>query len=414
MKFLLAAVLLALPVLASAQTPPPQGAPQAPPQAPLGTPPGRKVMYTCPGGQDFTAEFSSDQEEVTLMVPGQPDVELSRQNSGSGFVYGDSYYELRGRGREVTLFVRNGGSLRCHASGAPDKPARSYGDGTTTLTLLPDGMFRWRTKTAGSDSQVDHGLWSEEVEGGLRLVLRGGTAQRRSLRQAADGSLVAPDRTLGDLKLAPLPQVDWIDERFQLNGMYWVPPDGGVFTECITGRAFHFLQSPAEDQLEKAWTDRTTARDAWFYASVIARFRPDGKLEAESFLGLKTTETCPPLATAGAALRGTEWRVTDIDGRRVTFDSGRQQPRLMLNEEGRFNGTTGCNTVNGPYKLDTDGLTFGAAQLTRMACPPEQMATETSFLAALAAVTQAQLSATTLDLLDAAGTRRLKLEARGR
>ena len=54
-------------------------------------------MYVCPGGQDFTAAFTADEEEVTLMVPGQPDVELSRQNSGSGFVYGDSYYELRGQ-----------------------------------------------------------------------------------------------------------------------------------------------------------------------------------------------------------------------------------------------------------------------------------------------------------------------------
>ena len=76
---------------AQAQTPPAEPAAQA-------RPPGPQVMYACPGGSDFAAAFSKG-GLATISVPGQPEVELPRQPSGSGFAFGDSYYELRGRGR---------------------------------------------------------------------------------------------------------------------------------------------------------------------------------------------------------------------------------------------------------------------------------------------------------------------------
>jgi heat shock protein HslJ len=47
-------------------------------------------------------------------------------------------------------------------------------------------------------------------------------------------------------------------------------------------------------------------------------------------------------------------------------------------------------------------------------CAPSVGAMERRFLDALGAVRQAQLAGMTLDLLDAAGKRRLRLEARGR
>ena len=108
----LALLLLVLAVDANAQTATPS---QSQTQS-QGQPPGPQVMYTCPGGSDFSAAFSSDGNLATLSVPGQPEVELSRQPSGSGFAFGDSYYELRGRGREATLTAA-GRSMRCHAAG---------------------------------------------------------------------------------------------------------------------------------------------------------------------------------------------------------------------------------------------------------------------------------------------------------
>src|SRR5215831_12860577 len=127
-------------------------------------PPALDVMYVCPGGTDFSAAFSKDGELATLSVPGQPEIELTRQRSGSGFAYGDSYYELRGRGREATL-TASGRSMRCHALGSPGEPPRTYGGGGLTVTLLPDGTFRLRSSKAAGDPVLDLGQWSQEVDG---------------------------------------------------------------------------------------------------------------------------------------------------------------------------------------------------------------------------------------------------------
>jgi heat shock protein HslJ len=52
--------------------------------------------------------------------------------------------------------------------------------------------------------------------------------------------------------------------------------------------------------------------------------------------------------------------------------------------------------------------------MTMMACPPTETAIEKGFVAALDAVRTAQISGTTLDLIDGTGKRRMRLEARGR
>lgn len=399
------------PVLAMAQMPP------APPPL-AGNPPGREVMYICPGGQDFSARFSADAEEATLVVPGQPDVELPRLTSGSGFTYGDSYYELRGRGREVTLAARGGGSMRCHAAGRPGAAIRSFAGtvpngNTITLALLPDGVFRLRERTSGSDTQVDHGIWNEQVEGGLRLVLRGGAVAKRSFREGPAGRLVGVD--LADLELNQVTLPDPIDESFRLNGLFYVAPTGGVFTECLTGRNFYLAPSDSEQQLERAWTDSTSRRDTQIYASIVGRFRGDALLAIERFIGLKPGENCAALPVPGATLRGTEWRVIQIGAEKLAIDQTRQLPTLILDEQSGYTGSTGCNRYGGVYALDADGLRFAPGMMTRMSCAqPADATVESRFLEALAAVTQANVSATTLDLLDVKGTRQLRLEAIGR
>ena len=132
---------------AEAQTaaPAPQSGVPSPPAAPSSAeaqPPGLEVMYACPGGTDFAAVFSKDGDLATLTVPGQPEIELSRQQAVAGFAYGDSYYELRGRGREATLTAA-GRSMRCHAVGRPGEPPSTYEGGGLTITLFPDGTSAW-------------------------------------------------------------------------------------------------------------------------------------------------------------------------------------------------------------------------------------------------------------------------------
>jgi heat shock protein HslJ len=113
-------------------------------------------------------------------------------------------------------------------------------------------------------------------------------------------------------------------------------------------------------------------------------------------------------------LRDTEWRVTEIDGERPVYDDWRQRPRLRLDDDGKFTGATGCNSMSGSYQLDPDGLRFAPAATTLVGCAPALAAAEKRFLDALSAVRGAQLAGTTLDLTDATGKRRLRLEARGR
>jgi heat shock protein HslJ/membrane-bound inhibitor of C-type lysozyme len=386
---------------AQAQVPPPEPAPQAQPPAP-------QVMYACPGGTDFTAIFSDDGNLATLNVPGQPVVELSRQPSGSGFAFGDSYYELRGRGREATLTAA-GRSMRCHAVGRPGDPPRTYAGGGLTITLFPDGTFRLRDVRTGAAPALDLGQWAQEVDGGSRMVLRGGNGARRTFRETASDKLIADNGA----ELARVTAPDPIDDTFRVAGLYRDTQSGGLFTECLTGRTFEVAPTGAEPELERAWTEATPSKAAQIYVEIDARFRA-GEIQAERFIGLKRDGACPSLPTRGAALRGTEWRVVEVDGERPVYEDWRQRPRLTLDDRGRYGGSGGCNSISGAYELDADGLRFAPAATTLIGCAPSVAAAEKRFIDALAAVREAHIAGTTLDLIDGAGKRRLRLEARGR
>src|SRR5260370_40743636 len=181
-------------------------------------------MYACPGGTDFAAVFSKDGDLATLTVTGQPEIELSRQQAGSGFAYGDSYYELSGRGREATLTAA-GRSMRCHAVGRPGEPPRTYVGGGLTITLFPDGIFRLREARDGGEPVLDLGQWFQEVDGGVRLALRGGTVARRAFRAANRDRLVQENGT----QLERGPQPERIQGHLHAAGLHPEPAHGRLF-----------------------------------------------------------------------------------------------------------------------------------------------------------------------------------------
>ncbi len=366
-------------------------------------------MYSCPGGMDFASSFSDDGDQATLRMPGQPDIELSRVSAGSGFAYTDSYYELRGRGREVTLTAA-GRSMRCHAAGQPGNPPRTYEGGGLTVTLFPDGTFRLREKRDGADAPLlDLGEWAQEVEGGVRLVLRGGAGNRRAFRELGTDRLVADDGS----ELVRTANPDPIDGRFRLSGMYRDAQDGGLFSPCLVGRTYGVAPGGAEPELEKAWIDATPSRETSLYAEIIGGFDGNNSVTVDRFLGLKRGGACPALASRGSALRDTEWRLVELDGERPAFDDWRRRPLMRLDELGKFTASTGCNTMGGDFVLDPAGLRFTPGPMTMMACPPAETAIEKRFLAALEAIRTAQISGTTLDLMDGTGKKRMRFEARG-
>lgn len=372
--------------------------------------PKGEVMYACPGGMDFASSFSDDGDEAILRMPGQPDIELSRVPAGSGFAYSDSYYELRGRGREVTLTAA-GRSMRCHAAGQPGDPPRTFEGGGLTVTLFPDGTFRLRERREGSaEPMLDLGEWALEVEGGVRLILRGGTGNRRAFRETGTDKLVADDGS----ELLKTATPDPIDGQFRLSGMYRDAQDGGLFAPCLVGRTYGVAPGGAEPELEKAWVDATPSRETSLYVEIMGSFDKNNSVTVDRFLGLKRGGACPALAARGAALRDTEWRLVELDGERPAFDDWRRRPLMRLDDLDKFTASTGCNTLSGDYVLDPAGLRFAPGPMTMMACPPAETAIEKRFVAALDAIRTAQIAGTTLDLIDGTGKRRMRLEARGR
>lgn len=83
-------------------------------------------------------------------------------------------------------------------------------------------------------------------------------------------------------------------------------------------------------------------------------------------------------------LLGPEWRVDSLDGQPLVEGSS---ITLAFSEEGRIAGGGSCNRYNAAYTLTGEGLTFGQAAATMMACAPELMEQEQRYFRLLAGVT---------------------------
>jgi heat shock protein HslJ len=80
--------------------------------------------------------------------------------------------------------------------------------------------------------------------------------------------------------------------------------------------------------------------------------------------------------------------------------------------DGTVSGTSGCNTYNGPYKVDGDKLTIGPNLIsTQMACGPAETAVEKVVLARLPKVASYSIVGSTLTLADSGGEPLLVFEA---
>jgi len=120
----------------------------------------------------------------------------------------------------------------------------------------------------------------------------------------------------------------------------------------------------------------------------------------------------PVTAGPDAALLGTYWRAVAIDGNPVAPQPKPREAHLVFAAEGnRVSGSTGCNRVVGTFQQTAEALRFSKMASTKMACPPALDAQERAFLEALNATAAAQISGKTLELKDASGKVRLRLEA---
>jgi len=118
------------------------------------------------------------------------------------------------------------------------------------------------------------------------------------------------------------------------------------------------------------------------------------------------------VAEHGERIEGVEWRLIAHDdgrGELLSVEPGVQASARF--EDGRISGSSGCNRYAAGYRLGAGRLEIELAAGTMMACPDEVMAVESAFLAALARIAAASVTAGVLDLRDASDRTLLRFEA---
>lgn len=120
---------------------------------------------------------------------------------------------------------------------------------------------------------------------------------------------------------------------------------------------------------------------------------------------------CAPIsAVPDESLLNTYWRALEIDGKAVEVVANHNEPHLVLSAENRAHGSDGCNRFNGTYD-QAKGLRLGRMASTMMACMPSVDAQARAFLVALTATQSYRIAGKRLELRDADGRLRLRLEA---
>ncbi len=100
------------------------------------------------------------------------------------------------------------------------------------------------------------------------------------------------------------------------------------------------------------------------------------------------------------SLAGSEWVSVEIAGTALPPES---RAMLQFGAEGKVGGNAGCNRFSGGFAVTDGTIAFGPMAVTRKMCPPEMMAVERAFLAALAGSAGYARDGIALELRDAGG-----------
>lgn len=96
----------------------------------------------------------------------------------------------------------------------------------------------------------------------------------------------------------------------------------------------------------------------------------------------------------------TSWTLTDLNGAAPLPGA---VPTLAFDAAGQAAGSAGCNRYFGTFAEDGAAVTFGPLGSTKMACAPEVMQQETTFLQLLGDVVSFAVAGDTLTLTTGAG-----------
>lgn len=218
-------------------------------------------------------------------------------------------------------------------------------------------------------------------------------------------------------------EIDPVPDPMQLRGLYAYLADAATFNECFTGKRYPVSLEAAHIDVERAYL--VLANDnpgAPLLATLDGRFEervtdpgaaPREHLIVERFERFWPGETCAREALAQANLINTYWRPVEIAGEPVILDARQREPQFVLSADGnRVHGSTGCNRTTGGFEQNVDGFRFNGLATSRMACPPATAQLEARFLQALNAVASQHIIGESLELRDASGQLRMRLESR--
>lgn len=72
-----------------------------------------------------------------------------------------------------------------------------------------------------------------------------------------------------------------------------------------------------------------------------------------------------------ADLKNTYWKLVSLNGQSIKMDQERREPHMMLREDQRLQGFSGCNPFMGRFSQEGNLVTFGPVASTLMACVPD-------------------------------------------
>lgn len=161
-------------------------------------------------------------------------------------------------------------------------------------------------------------------------------------------------------------------------GQYRYFADSAMFTECNTGQSWPIAPSQEAADIERAYLEAASQDNQAMqpitlsietHIDVIEGMETGTQkphLIIDRFIGIDADQHC---VLPQAALIGTYWRVNRVASFDVMPAGLREEPRIILANDGNMKGHSGCNAMFGQYTHHDDTLKFSGIAGTRMACP---------------------------------------------
>ena len=281
------------------------------------------------------------------------------------------------------------------------------------LNLRPDSLYQLRTALYAADGKILATTarlerWQyEPTNQRLRLSGSQGSSLEYHLvgkellefagRKDAGGAMAR--HALGRQEyLAPFA------DTVRLQGMYLETGRAGNLQECLGGGIYPISDAGHRDLLSTAY--RKVARNPGEAVLVALQGRLVEREGGGAEIEVVEVERFRPQQECGGQTRsrvvGTQWQLRQLNGAAITTKGGQQPPFFLLEPEGqRLQAFSGCNRIEGTYRLEGTSLAFKRTVTTRMACPGGNEL-ENRFLAMLDATATFKITGTSLQLFDQA------------